>query len=184
MDSDSQDIYKELLFGLNKVNNQTKKQAQQIKDKYNAQLSGNTIKKIKSQSFLTLFQTRKDMMRLAFLPFLTLREILGLSCLSKSMNALVDPNRGLPLAEIKRTMHLKMIAAWHLLPHSDKMSEKQIDSWFVHDIQTLSDFKYLDGGVFKDQFTLFMSTQPDLSNFLFDYPQNSEHQNNTNNYRI
>lgn len=124
------------------------------------------------------------MMRLAFLPFLTLKEILQLSLLSKQMNSLVDPNRGAQKAEVRKTMHLKMIAACHLLPHHDKMSEQDIDKWFIHDLQTLSDFRHLDGSVFKDQFLKYMGEQPDLQNFLFDYPQNSQNQNNTNNYRI
>lgn len=159
----SQDIYKELLLGLNKANNQTKEKAAQIKQNFNLEKNQK-----KRTWFLNLFRTKKEMMRQAFLPFLSFKEILNMSLLSKEMNQLIDPNRG--QENPKSTVHLKMIAACHLLPEYQTLSFEQIDTYFGVDVQQISDFQCLDGTIFKIIFLNFMSEAPQIENFKFDFP--------------
>lgn len=47
----------------------------------------------KNNLFIKLFTSKKEMMKQAFLPFLTLNELLHFSMLSKDINSIVDPNR-------------------------------------------------------------------------------------------
>ena len=87
----SQDIYKDLLLGLNKTTNETKQMAADLKSDYG--LAG-PEKKGPGIDFMSLMSSRKEMMKQAFLPFLTLKEILYFSTLNKAVNSIIDPNRG------------------------------------------------------------------------------------------
>ena len=88
------------------------------------------------------------------------------------MNEFVDPNRG--QESPKKIMHLKMIAACHLLPNYATMSCDDIDKFFGVDVQQLSDFRYLDGTIFKVLFVNYMSQAPKIDNFKYGFPQNDE----------
>jgi len=77
--------------------------AAKIKTDYNM---GYTDTKI---DFMGLCTSKKEMMRLVFLPYLDLREVLNLSLSCKTLNSIIDPNR--KETEYKSVMHLKLLAS-------------------------------------------------------------------------
>jgi len=77
--------------------------AAKIKTDYNMGSTDATI------DFMGLCTSKKEMMRLVFLPYLDLREVLNLSLLCKTLNSIIDPNR--KETEYKSVMHLKLLAS-------------------------------------------------------------------------
>lgn len=105
------------------------------------------------------------MMSQILLTYFSLKELLYLSSISKSINLLIDPNRYGVKANGKY-LHLKRIAAINLLPNGEHLTLDEIDKAFGEDVKKIADYqKILKGQKIKRDFMNEMAQMPDLTRF-------------------